>query len=207
MMFNSYLTRTKLVSIMAGTVGLSAAWSLPAAAIEVSDSLQVNNRQSVAQAEVDSQNYDVPADAQAPVDAPSSAAPEAATSSISDAELEQFANTIPQLVAIEQAGQAQVFQAIDESGLERDRFYEIYDGLVQASPGAPTDAAVTTTEQSSFEMALSRIETIEQEIRAQQAGVIEASGIDPARFDQIMAAVLEDPELQLEVQELMTPPQ
>lgn len=209
MILNSNHAWLSLVSVMAGAVGLSTALAMPAVAVEAEASSRTSN--SVAQAEVDMQESEAPADIQPSTEAPAApvapGATESTSTSISDAELEQFADTIPQLVAIEQAGQEQVFQAIDESGLERDRFYEIYEGVAQPSPDVAANSEVTTAEQSSFEMALSRIETIEQDIRAQQENVIAASGIAPERFDEIMAAVLNDPELQLEVQELMTPQQ
>ncbi|MBF2080025.1 MAG: DUF4168 domain-containing protein [Synechococcales cyanobacterium T60_A2020_003] len=121
---------------------------------------------------------------------------------ISTNELQQFAATIPHLVTIEQTGQEQISQAIDQSGLERDRFYEIYQSQEQPTSGSANGVA-TPEEQSSFETALAQIEAIEQDVASQQQDVIAASGLAPERFNEIMDTVLNDPQLQLEVQDLM----
>lgn len=122
---------------------------------------------------------------------------------ISTNELQQFAATIPHLVTIEQTGQEQISQAIAQSGLDRDRFYEIYQNQGQPASEGAVDGGATPEEQSSFETALAQIEAIEQDVASQQQDVIAASGIAPERFNEIMDTVLNDPQLQLEVQDLM----
>lgn len=219
MAFSTNQVWKTFVPVMAGAMGFSAALAVPQAFALEEDGSRTDGL--VAQADMDVQEQNTTIEPVVPTEAeiepPStedsgvSPSPEsdpttdsATTGSISPEELEQFANTIPQLVAIEQAGQEQVFQVIDESGLERDRFYEIYQGQTQPSPAGSADASVTTEEQTSFETTLSRIEQIEQDIQSQQSDVIKASGIDPERFNEIMSAVLNDPELQLQVEELIT---
>jgi hypothetical protein len=122
---------------------------------------------------------------------------------ISSDELEQFASAIPQLIALEQMGEEQANQTINQSSLASDRFYEIYQSQVQGAPSNPEMAAVTPEEQASFESVLGEIQTIMEAVRNQQRDVIVSTGLEPERFNEIMAAVLEDPALQLEVEEFL----
>lgn len=129
-----------------------------------------------------------------------SAAPSAPAASISDTELQQFAEAVPQIQAIERSTQQEVAQAIDESGISRERFRQLYQ---QQSAGSTAEADVTSEEQESFAQAYSNIQKIQQDAQAEREQAIAAQGLEPQRFDQILAAVLQDPALQQQVQSMM----
>jgi hypothetical protein len=126
-------------------------------------------------------------------------APEPAAS-ISETELQQFAEVVPAIQAIERSTQQEVAQAIDESGLSRERFGQIYR---QQTSGTEIQPEATSEEEQSFNEAYSNIQKIQQDAQAERSQAISAQGMDPARFDQILAAVLQDPALQQQVQSMM----
>lgn len=131
-------------------------------------------------------------------------APEAETSapaaSISEAELQQFAEAVPQIQAIERSTQQEVAQTIDDSGISRERFSQLYQ---QQTSGSAIQPSPTEEEQESFAQAYSSIQKIQQDALAEREQVISAQGLEPQRFDQILAAVLQDPALQQQVQTMM----
>lgn len=128
-------------------------------------------------------------------------APESApTTEISQTELEQFARVIPQLQQIQQSAQEQAAQFIQESGLSTERFSEIYQS--QQSGTAPS-SEVTNEEQQSYDEVSTKIESLEQDVRSQQEQVLEAEGLEPQRFGEILVAVRQDPALQQQVQQLL----
>jgi Domain of unknown function (DUF4168) len=144
--------------------------------------------------------------------APSSTAPAAETpaqpneatstpaADISDAELEKFAEAVPQLQAIERSTQQEVVQAIEESGISRERFGQLYQ---QQTSGSAIEPAPTAEEQENFTQAYSSIQKIQQDALSEREQIIQAQGLEPQRFDQILAAVLQDPALQQQVQSMM----
>jgi hypothetical protein len=137
-----------------------------------------------------------PAPGVAPAPAPGVAP---APTSVSDEELQQFANVIPELQALEQSAQQEVAQVIDGSGISRERFTQLFQA--QQSPSAEVDAS--EDEQQSFNEAISQIQTIERETLSQQEQVLQSEGLEPNRFNQILAAVRQDPALQQQVQQLI----
>ncbi len=122
--------------------------------------------------------------------------------SVTPDELEQFANVVPELQAIQQSAQAGVAAAIEESGLTRERFSELYQA--QESPEAASDATASPEEQQSFSVAFAEIQQIEQEIQSQREQVLADEGLDLQRFNEILGAIQQDPSLQQQVQEMLT---
>ncbi|PZD72585.1 hypothetical protein C1752_03421 [Acaryochloris thomasi RCC1774] len=143
-----------------------------------------------------------PAGEAAPVDesVPSdSAAPNAAP--VSDQELQQFANTVPELRTIEQGTQQEISGVIQGSGFDEARFNEIYQS--QQSPDAPAAAEVTEEEKQSFTQALSDIQVIEEKSKVEQEKVIQSQGLEPERFMEILISLRQDPSLQTKVQQMI----
>ncbi|MGJ3253909.1 MAG: DUF4168 domain-containing protein [Elainellaceae cyanobacterium] len=120
---------------------------------------------------------------------------------ISSEEIQQFANVVPDLQAIQQTAEEQVVAVIEESGLSRERFSEIFQA--QESPEMAPEADVSPEEAQSFNDAYAQIQSIETEITAQREQVLETAGLDPERFNEILVAVQQDPSLRQQVQELL----
>jgi hypothetical protein len=127
--------------------------------------------------------------------------PAGPSSSVSDEELQQFANTIPSLKTADQNTQKEIAQVIQSSGLDESRFDQIYQ--TQQSPEKQTATKVTTEEKKSFEKALSDIEAIEAKGKAKQEEIIEAQGLKPQRFVEILVSLRQDPALRSKMQQLL----
>ncbi|MCG8362868.1 MAG: DUF4168 domain-containing protein [Pseudanabaenales cyanobacterium] len=137
--------------------------------------------------------------------APAPETPEAVatpeSSSISQAELQQFANAVIEVQTIERQTQESMAQLILAEGLSPERFNEIF--LAQQSVGAEPEPEITLEEQQTFEQVLSQLETIDQAAQTSKEQAVIAQGLEVERFDQILAAVRQDPDLQQQVQELL----
>lgn len=129
---------------------------------------------------------------------PPAAAP--STTPVSDQELQQFANTVPELRTIEQGTQEEIAAVIQGSGFDEARFNEIYQS--QQSPDASA-AEVTESEKQSFTKALSDIRAIEEKSKVEQEKVIQAQGLEPERFVEILISLRQDPALQTKVQQMI----
>ena len=141
--------------------------------------------------------------AQAQSQAPAAKPPGQSTpqAQVSPQELQKFANAIKQLVAIEQDANQQMLQAIKQEGLSPDRFDEIYKGQ-QTSPAQPT-TSVSQDEKQKFARAMTKVTGIEQQVQPRMQKAVQDQGLELARFDQIMAAVQQSPELKQQVQKLI----
>lgn len=131
---------------------------------------------------------------------PPTQVPPAATTEVTDAELQQFTEMLSQLQAIELSAQAELLQVIQASGLPEERFGQLYQA--QQNPNMTLEPAATSEEQQSFDQAIAQLATIEQETRSQQSQVF-ASGLPPERFEQILAAIQQSPELRQQVQQML----
>jgi hypothetical protein len=116
-------------------------------------------------------------------------------------ELQRFAKAVEQIQAIEQVAQSEINQVLEQSGFSRERFGELYQA--QQSPDAGS-AEATPEEQQSFSQAVTQIESILQGLQADQVEAIQAEGLEPQRFSEILAAVRQDPTLQQQVQQMLS---
>lgn len=138
---------------------------------------------------------------QAPTNEPMTPTEAPMSEPVSQDELEQFANVVPELQAIQQSAQEGVAAAIEGSGLTRERFSELYQA--QDSPEANPETSVSPEEQEAFSVAYAEIQEIEQEIQSQREQVLASEGLDPQRFNEILGAIQQDPNLQQQVQEML----
>lgn len=120
---------------------------------------------------------------------------------VSPAELEKFANAIKQLRVIQQASQAEMVKAVQSEKLSEQRFIQIYQ--VQQNPQAPTTPKVTPTEKQSFDKAFAKIGQIQQTTQTKMKQVVQSQGMEVQRFNQIFAAVRQNPTLQQKIQQLL----
>ena len=120
---------------------------------------------------------------------------------VSQEELQQFANLLPTLQEIGQTSQHRAVQAIEQSGLSVERFQELSEA--QQYPGAIPSSPATPEEQQSFNQVAPEIQSIQEETLDQQEEAVRAGGLEPNRFNEILVAIQEDPTLQQQVQQLM----
>lgn len=130
-------------------------------------------------------------------------APESATpvAEVTSEELEQFASVIPELQTIQESAQAEVTTAVEESGLSAERFNQI--AQAQSSPEAGGEVEISPEEAAAFEFVVGEIQQIEQDFLAQRQEILTAQGLTVERYQQILAAVQNDPALLQQIQELL----
>lgn len=125
---------------------------------------------------------------------------EAPQADVSSEELQQFASAMQQLETIQQTYEGEMTQAVESEGLSKERFIEIRQ--LQGNPEAEPTSEVSQEEIQSFESATARLTEIQQEAMTKMKEAIQSEGLEVQRFNQIMAAVQQDPNLQQEVQQM-----
>ncbi len=120
-------------------------------------------------------------------------------SSISDKQLEQFANAYQVVQQESMKIQQQMMGVIQETGLQPQRFNEMY----QASNNPNKEVEATEEEKKKFESALAKIESMQKTIQASMEEKIKSSGIEMKLYESIMAKMQSSPELQQRLQSIM----
>ncbi|GAA6619376.1 DUF4168 domain-containing protein [Scytonema sp. NUACC26] len=140
----------------------------------------------------------------APSSAPQSQPPASNTptnTQVSSEELQKFARTIKKLIGIEQNANQEMTQTISKSGLSQQRFMAIHQS--QKTPSAQPTPAVTSQEKQQYEKAFASLRQIQQQAETKMRQVLQTEGLQPDRFNQIEAAVRQDPALQKKVREMI----
>lgn len=133
--------------------------------------------------------------------APKPQGQQAPETQISQQELQKFASAIKQLLAIEQEANKQMIQAIQQAGLTPDRFEEI--NRVQQNSQEKPAKPVSQEEKQKFAQARDKVSAIGNQVQPKMTKAIQDQGLDVPRFEQIMAAVQQNPALQKQVQQLI----
>ncbi len=117
-----------------------------------------------------------------------------------DDELKSFANAVVQVISIQQQGQAQMIEKIEEEDMTVQRFNEIN---MQAQEMPIEQVDMTEKEAESYIVLLEEIEQIQIGLEDVLIGTIEDAGITIEKYEEIMTEYQQNPELQQRVQELM----
>lgn len=127
--------------------------------------------------------------------------PEATQSaaSVSEQELEKFASAIVEIQTIQAESRQEAEAAIASTGLSPQRYSEIL--LEAEEQGQASETSDAELEQ--FDRAREQVEAISEQARADMEQAVQAQGLEVDRFNQIFAAVRENPELQTQVQQLI----
>ncbi len=118
----------------------------------------------------------------------------------SDEALQQFANAVVQVISIQQQGQNEMIEAIEEHDMNVQRFNEIN---MQAQQMPLEDVEATDEEIENFQKANEAVEQVQIELEDVLIGTIEEEGLSIDKYEEIMAEYQQNPELQQRVQELM----
>lgn len=125
--------------------------------------------------------------------------PQQQTKDVSDDEIEQFALAFVEIQNIEQKMQPEMVQAVEKEGIEVQRFNEIMNA--QQDPNQEVDAS--EEELKKFAAANREIEDIQNQAQREMMGKIAESGLSVDRYQEIMTAVRNNPELQQKLQQSM----
>jgi len=129
--------------------------------------------------------------------------PQQQTTEVSDDEMEQFALAFVEIQNIEQKIQPEMVQIVEEEGIEIQRFNEIMNA--QQDPNKEVDAS--EDELQKFASANREIEDIQTRAQREMMGKITEAGLTVERYQEIMTALRNDPELQQKLQQNIRPEQ
>lgn len=121
---------------------------------------------------------------------------------ISDQELESFVKAAVKVEKIQKESEGEMVKAIQDEGLEPDRFVEI--NTLQQNPAADTENKVSEKELDNYNKAMKEVQTIQQGVQTEQVKAIEDEGLDVNRYVQIAKAVQQNPDLMKKVQGMQT---
>src|SRR5690554_3119410 len=121
---------------------------------------------------------------------------------VSDGEIEQFALAFVEIQNIEQKLQPEMVQAVEEEGIEVQRFNEIMNA--QQDPNQEVDAS--EDELKKFAAANREIEDIQNRAQREMLGKIDEAGLTVERYQEIMNALRNDPKLQQKLQQIVQRP-
>ncbi len=118
---------------------------------------------------------------------------------VSDGELGKFAVVFTETQTLNQQIQQEMMTAVQEEGLEVQRFNEIMEA--QQDPNKEMDAS--EEEIAMFAAASQAIQEIQQEAQADIQKVISDNGLTVQRYQAIMMALRDDADLQQRLREQM----
>ncbi len=132
---------------------------------------------------------------------PAQAAPSVPAQPVSSEDLQKFAKVVKQLLALDQATEAEMVTAIEKAGLPKERFLVLY--LAKRDPAGKPDVKITADEAKQYANAETQVTAIQKNAIAKQDEVIKAEGFNGQRFNQIMNAVQGDPKLQQDLKKML----
>ncbi len=118
----------------------------------------------------------------------------------SDDELRNFANAVVQVISIQQQGQMQMIEHIEEHEMSVQRFNELY---MQAQQMPLDDIDVEGDEMESFIEISEEIEKIQVDLESVLINTIQEEGLSVEKYESIMAEYQQNPELQQRIQQMM----
>lgn len=139
--------------------------------------------------------------APAPGAVPPQTQQQAPQTKVSQEELQKFANAVKKLQPIQQQAQTQVAQVIKQQNLSEQRFGEIYQS--SRNPQAQPTAKVTPEERKKFAQASTQIQKIQESTQTKMEQAVKGEGLEIPQFNQIFAAIRQNPELLQKVQQMI----
>ncbi|HKK62829.1 MAG TPA: DUF4168 domain-containing protein [Bacteroidales bacterium] len=118
---------------------------------------------------------------------------------VSAEELKQFASALQEVQTINQQVQQKMVNAVKEEGLEVQRYKEI----LQAQQDPNQEANATNEELKQFETAIQEVGELQAKAEQEMEEKIIAEDLTINRYQEIMALIQNDPELQKRIQEYL----
>jgi hypothetical protein len=115
---------------------------------------------------------------------------------VTDREIGQFASSLQEVQQINQQAQEKMVKAIEDEGLEVQRFNEIQQS--QQVPDQPSDA--TEKELKIYQSAVSKLQVIQNNAQQKMEEKITDEGLTVMRYQEIMGMIQSDAALQQRLQ-------
>jgi len=118
---------------------------------------------------------------------------------VTDQEIKQFASAFQQVQRVDQKAQKTMIKAVQDEGLEVQRFNEIQQA--QQDPNQEVNA--TNEEMKKYEVTTRELEKIQGQAQQEMQEKITEEGLTVPRYQEISAAIQASPELQEKLQEYL----
>lgn len=120
--------------------------------------------------------------------------------SFSDEDLAKFSKAAAKVNEIQQSAEKQMIDAIEKQGLDLDTFNEI--AMAQQNPNAET-GAIDEGDMKKFQAVSGDLQQIQMDMQPKMVEAIESTGIELNKYQEMVTAYQQSPELQQRVQEMM----
>lgn len=118
----------------------------------------------------------------------------------SDEDLAKFSKAAAMVNEIQQSAENQMINAIEEQGLDLEKFNEI--AMSQQNPNAAPES-IDEGDMKKFEAVSGDLQKIQMEMQPKMVEAIESTGIELNKYQEIVTAYQQSPELQQKIQEMM----
>jgi hypothetical protein len=113
---------------------------------------------------------------------------------VTDEELKRLVKVNNKIMPIQRALQAEQIEAVEDAGMEVERFSQLANAMQQGA--SSDDMNASEREMETFGEVMQEIMKLENEANDKIIGVIEDNDFEIERFQQIFTALQTDPELQ-----------
>jgi hypothetical protein len=122
---------------------------------------------------------------------------------VSDEDLAQFVEAVQKIQPLSMNAQQEMMQAVQGAGMEPQRFSEIMQS--QQMPEGSSDLEISADEMAKYEKAQKEVEAIQEKVTGEMENSMKEVGITMERYEEILAAVQQDPAMMEKVQNMMNP--
>jgi len=120
---------------------------------------------------------------------------------VSDEELDRFVTALQAVEQIQIETQATMTEAIEAEGMSEERFSQIHSA--QQNPEMELGDDVTAAEEEAYESVLATLMEVQQTAQGDMQDAVAEEGFDVQRFNEIIIAIQQDPELAQQVQQML----
>lgn len=117
---------------------------------------------------------------------------------VSDQELTNFANAFTDVQTVNQNAQTEMVKVIEDSGMQIETFNVLYQSAQSPTPEVPEGVSKEDTEK--FETVVTKIEQMQPKFQKQMEDAISENDLSVERYQQMMAMLQTDEELQQKLQ-------
>lgn len=113
----------------------------------------------------------------------------------SEEEIDVFANTVAQVLPIQQEAEQKMMKEIEDQGMKLDKFNKIARQMQQG--GEPQD--VSEEDMKTFKSISQEIQGIQQKTQQKVNKIISDEGMSPAKYQEMIQAYSSNPEIKQKV--------
>ena len=127
---------------------------------------------------------------------PTQPQPQELPSDYTDQELKKFVSAVVQVMAIQEEGQMQMVEAIEENNITIDRFNEM---LMQGQQMGQENIEATEDELVAFTNSMNEVQMVQMEMQQNMMAAITEEGLDVEQYQNIMQSYEVNPEIKEKV--------